>query len=80
IKKDENFVKQKITEYLDIWNKTGQSEHESSPKKSPNKSNTTTPKRSSRKRNFSSDDDEQNRDPNYDPNIVEAVTPTFSRR
>ncbi|CAM4901821.1 unnamed protein product [Rotaria socialis] len=80
IKKDENFVKQKITEYLDIWNKAGQPEYESSPKKSSNKSNTTTPKRSFRKRNFSSDDDEQNRDPNFDSNIVEAVTPTFSKR
>ncbi|CAF0874627.1 unnamed protein product [Rotaria sordida] len=74
IKKDEDFVKQKITEYLDLWNKAGQPEREPS-KKSPNKKKST-PKNNSRKRNFSSDDDEQNKDPNF----IECLTPTLSKR
>ncbi|CAF2717357.1 unnamed protein product [Rotaria sp. Silwood2] len=74
IKKDENYVKQKITEYLDRWNKAGQPEREPS-KKSPKKK-AGTPKNDSRKRNFSSDDDEQNRD----PNSIECLTPTSSKR
>ncbi|CAF0723111.1 unnamed protein product [Rotaria sp. Silwood1] len=75
IKKDENFVKQKITEYLDLWNKAGQPEREPSSKKLHKKKNGT-PKNDSRQQNFSSDDDEQNRD----PNSIECLTPTSSKR
>jgi len=75
IKIDEGLVKRKITEYLDKWNKAGQPKCESPSKKSSNKKGGT-PKNDSRKRTYSSDNDDQN----DDPNIVEPVTPTFSKR
>jgi hypothetical protein len=62
IKINEALVKQKMTEYLDKWNKAGRPEREPSTK-SPGKKGGT-PKKDSAKRTFSSDDDTQNADPN----------------
>jgi hypothetical protein len=75
IKINEALVKKKITEYLDKWNKAGQPKCEPSSKKSSGKKGST-PKKNSQKRTYSSDDDNQN----DDPNIIEPVTPTFSKR
>ncbi|CAF1599177.1 unnamed protein product [Rotaria sp. Silwood1] len=82
IKKDEELVRKKITGYLDTWNKSG------APTIETKKSTTTTPtattngkkgstkNKITRKRTHSSEDE----DPNYDPDIVETETPTFSKR
>ena len=77
IKRDEELVRKKITEYLDTWNKSGataitpdtKKADQTNGKKGPTKKNT-------RKRTHSSEDD----DPNYDPNVVESETPTFTKR
>ena len=81
-------VKEKIQEYTEAWNKAGQPELQSGSKKpvaavapAPTTvKKAITPKKSSRKRARSSDDESQMEDPNYDPNVTESVTPTFSRR
>jgi len=77
IKKDEELVRKKITEYLDIWNKAGapvpttetKKPAQTNGKKGPTKKNT-------RKRSHSSEDE----DPSFDPNVVESEEPTFSKR
>ncbi|CAF0887164.1 unnamed protein product [Adineta ricciae] len=74
IKKDEELVRKKITEYLDIWNKSGAPELTTEKKKAAFKADST--KRNARKRTHSSEDE----DPNYDPDVVESETPTFSKR
>lgn len=77
IKKDEELVRKKITEYLDIWNKAGApSAAEAKKAVQPTNGKKPPPKKSTRKRTHSSDDE----DPNYDPNVVESETPTFSKR
>ncbi|CAF2849835.1 unnamed protein product [Rotaria sp. Silwood2] len=76
IKKDEELVRKKITEYLDTWNKAGAPTIEtkkSIPITNGKKGST---KKLTRKRSHSSEDD----DPNYDPNVVESEAPTFSKR
>ncbi|CAF3134085.1 unnamed protein product [Rotaria socialis] len=75
IKKNEELVRKKITEYLDIWNKAGAQPVEQKKTVATNGKKVPT-KRSTRKRALSSEDD----DPNYDPNVVESVEPTFSKR
>jgi hypothetical protein len=78
IKTNENLVQKKTTQYLDMWNKAGRPELPPS-KKTPTKKDGTS-RSNSRKRTFSSDDDKQNDDPNYDSNSVEPVTPTSAKR
>jgi hypothetical protein len=82
IKKDEQSVKQKISEYLQVWNDAGQPELQSGTKKlsTPVNGKKITTRRTTRKRAHSSDDEAHMDDPNYDPNITESVTPTFSKR
>lgn len=77
IKRDEELVRKKITEYLDIWNKAGAPDIEETKKKSQVNGKKLATKKTSRKRSRSSDDDD---DPNYDPDVVEPETPTFSKR
>ncbi|CAF5192873.1 unnamed protein product, partial [Rotaria magnacalcarata] len=74
-KKNEELVRKKITEYLDIWNKAGAQPVEQKKTTATNEKKVPT-KRSTRKRALSSEDD----DPNYDPNVVESEEPTFSKR
>mgnify|MGYP006892775658 FL=1 len=78
IKKDEELVRQKITEYLDIWNKAGAPNIDEIKKKTQTNGKKSAAKKTSRKRAHSSDDDDH--DPNYDPDVVETETPTFSKR
>ena len=82
IKKNEELVKEKITEYLEAWNKAGQPELPSASKKSSQNNgrrNSTSNKKKSRKRSCSSEEDEAD-DPTFDPDVTESVTPTFSKR
>jgi hypothetical protein len=78
IKKDEDLVRKKITEYLDIWNKAGAPKTTEAKKPAPTTTNGKKGsfKKNTRKRIHSSDDE----DPNYDPNVVEPEAPTFSKR
>lgn len=73
IKKDQDLVQEKISQYLAKWNNAGRPE---TPPKKTSKQKSITPKRNSQKRTFSSDDDTQN----DDPNIIKLKTPTSSKR
>jgi hypothetical protein len=76
IKKDEELVRKKITEYLDIWNKAGAPAAPETKKPAQTNGKKGPTKRTTRKRTHSSDDE----DPNFDPNVVETEEPTFSKR
>ncbi|CAF1244319.1 unnamed protein product [Adineta steineri] len=85
IKKDEELVRKKITDYLDVWNKAGATTTTNTTtttaaataKKSGQTNGKKGPtKKSTRKRTHSTEDE----DPNYDPNVVESETPTFTKR
>ncbi|CAF1273702.1 unnamed protein product [Adineta steineri] len=78
IKKNDNVVKKKIVEYLDMWNKAGQPELTPS-KKTPNKKDSAS-KTSAKKRTLSPDNDHQNDDPNRKLNFTSPVTPTSNKR
>ncbi len=86
IKKNEELVRKKITDYLDIWNKAGAitptpttatttktAETKKAVQTNGKKGST---KKNTRKRSHSS----ENEDPNYDPNVVESEVPTFTKR
>jgi hypothetical protein len=76
IKKDEDLVRKKITDYLDIWNKAGAPTTVETKKPAITNGKKASTKKNTRKRTHSTEDE----DPNYDPNVVESEAPTFTKR
>ncbi|CAF4393418.1 unnamed protein product, partial [Adineta steineri] len=75
IKTNEQLIKSNIEKYLEVAKNLNEIKIETQ----PSTQNQIIPT-STRKRTISSDDEKEICDPLFDPNIVIAVTPTFSKR